>query len=186
MAIPTDLRWTDFSPSALEIFHIWTDRQEEELQWGRSAWTALNKAGLTAYSNEVEKSIVLIRLMTLAAMYHEFADRAWQEPFTPDYLDWADQLEITETHIDELLSPGNPCDSDDTSLFKDRLQFLVNLSRSEIYKALVADFGDDSGVFAALWKIQETEEDDYTILNDATPDKMAAFDWINQGMRELH
>jgi hypothetical protein len=163
MTMPTDLPWTEFSPAALEIFHIWTDRQEEGLGWACSAWTALNKAGLTAYSNEVEKTIVLIRLMTLATMYHEFADLAWQEYFTHDYADWAEQIEITEIDIRELLSPGDSFDSDDDSLFRDRLQFLVNLSRQEIYKALVVHFDDDSGIFAALWRIQETEEDTYLI-----------------------
>jgi len=181
----TELTWTDLSPAAHQIFHIWTDRHLEELRWASSAWTALQRAGLTSYSSEVEKTLVLIRLMTLAAMYHEFAERAWQEYFTPEYVDWAEQLEIDEIHVDELLGPDELRDSVDHSLLEDRLQFLVNLSRHEIYKALVAYFGDDSGIFTALWKIQEPEEDDYFILNEVTLDKMAAFDWIRQGMREL-
>jgi hypothetical protein len=182
----TDLTWTDLSPAAHEIFHIWTDRHAEEMRWANSAWTALQRAGLTSYSGEVEKALVLIRLMTLAAMYHEYADRAWQETFTPEYLHWADELEIDEVHVGELLGPDELRDSIDHSLLEDRLQFLVNLSRHEIYKALIAYFGDDSGIFAALWKIQEPEEDEYFILNEVTLDKMAAFDWINQGMREIH
>jgi hypothetical protein len=101
-------------------------------------------------------------------------------------VDWAEQPEIGEMHVDELLGAGELSDSVDHSLLGDRLQFLVNLSRHEIYKALIAYFGDDSGIFVALWKIQEPEEDEYFILNEVTPDKMAAFDWINQGMRELH
>jgi hypothetical protein len=118
-------------------------------------------------------------------MYHEFADRAWQEIFSPDYLQWADELQIDENHVDDLLGSDELRDPVDHDLFGERLQFLVNLSRHEIYKALVAYFGDDSGIFTALWKIQEPEEDDYFILNEVTLDKMAAFDWIRQGMREL-
>jgi hypothetical protein len=95
----TDLAWTDFPPAAHEIFHIWTNRHADELRWASSAWTAVQRAGLTSYSDEVEKTLVLIRLMTLAAMYHEFADRAWQEYFTPEYVDWAEQLEIDEIHV---------------------------------------------------------------------------------------
>lgn len=181
----TELTWTDLSPAGHEIFHIWTDRQAEELHWASSAWTALQRAGLTSYSSEVEKTLVLIRLITLAAMYHEFADRAWQEIFSPDYLQWADELQIDENHVDDLLGSDELRDPVDHDLFGERLQFLVNLSRHEIYKALVAYFGDDSGIFTALWKIQEPEEDDYFILNEVTLDKMAAFDWIRQGMREL-
>jgi hypothetical protein len=181
----TELTWTDLSPAAHEIFHIWTDRHAEELHWASSTWTALQRAGLTSYASGVEKTLILIRLMTLAAMYHEFADRAWQEYFTPDYADWAEQLEMDEIQVDELLGPDELRDSVDHSLFEDRLQFLVNLSRREIYRALITYFGDDSGIFAALWKIQEPEEDEYFILNDVTPEKMAAFDWIREGMREL-
>jgi hypothetical protein len=87
--------------------------------------------------------------------------------------------------VDDLLGSDELRDPVDHDLFGERLQFLVNLSRHEIYKALVAYFGDDSGIFTALWKIQEPEEDDYFILNEVTLDKMAAFDWIRQGMREL-
>jgi hypothetical protein len=186
MPARTELNWTDLSPAAHEVFHIWTDRHAEELRGASSAWTALQKAGLTSYSGEVEKALVLIRLMTLAAMYHEFGDRAWQEYFTPDYVDWAEQLEIDEIQVDELLGPDELRDSVDHSLFGERLRFLVNLSRREIYKALVAYFGDGSGIFTALWKIQEPEEEEYFILNEVTSDKMAAFDWVNQGMKELH
>jgi hypothetical protein len=182
----TELTWTDLSRAAQQIFHIWTDHHVEELLWASSAWTALLKAGLTSYSSEVEKTLVLVRLITLAAMYHEFADRAWEEYFTPDYVDWAEQLEIDEVNVDELLGPDEMRDSVDPCLFRERLQFLVNLSRHEIYEALIAHFGDDSRIFAALWKIQEPEEDEYFILNEDTLDKMAAFDWINQGMKELH
>ena len=182
----TELTWTDLSPAAHEIFHIWIDRHAEELRWASSARTALQRAGLTSYSGEVEKTLVLIRLMTLAAMYHEFAELAWEEIYSPDYFQWANELEIDEIHVDELLGPDELCDSVDHSLFGERLQFLVNLSRHEIYKALVAYFGDDSGIFVAMWKIQEPEEDEYFILNEDTLDKMAAFDWINQGMKELH
>jgi hypothetical protein len=181
-----ELTWTDLSPEAYGIFHIWIDRHAEELRWASSAWTALKGAGLTSYSDEAGKALVPIRLLTLAAMYHEFADRAWQEIFSPDYLQWADELQIDEKHMDELLGPDEVRDLFDHSPFKDRLEFLVNLSRHEIYKALVAHFGDDSGIFSALWKIQEPEEDEYFILNEVTLDKMAAFEWINQGMRELY
>ena len=139
----TDLTWTDLPASAYEVFHIWNDRHAAELRWASSAWTALQRPGLTSHTGETGKALVLIRLSTLATMYHEFADCAWQEYFTPDYVDWAEQLEIDEIHVDELLGPDQLRDSVDHSLFGERLQFVVNLSRHEIYKALVAYFGDE-------------------------------------------
>jgi hypothetical protein len=123
--------------------------------------------------------------MTLAAMYHEFAELAWQETFEPAYIYWAEELGISEIRVGQLLGPDELQDDHD-DLFEAGLQLLVNQTRNESYKALVAHFGSDSEIFASLWKILEPKEDDYLVLNEVTLEKMAAFQWIDQGMAELH
>jgi hypothetical protein len=185
MQKPADLGWAEVSAAARDLFHIWTDHLEDELIWAKSAWTALQQAGLTMYSGDVQRSLVQVRLMTLAAMYHEFAELAWQEDFEPAYIYWAEELGISEIRVGQLLGPDE-LQEDDNGLFETGLQILVNRTRNENHKALVAHFGSDSDIFASMWRVLEPEEDNYFILNEVTLEKMAAFQWIGQGMTELH
>lgn len=69
---------------------------------------------------------------------------------------------------------------------------LMDQSRSEIVPTLVKSFGNESALFLSLWKasdgaeIEEPEEDDRLVLNEVTPLKMRAFEWITNGMPSLH
>lgn len=146
--------WADISEDVQEIFHVWyEDHHQEELRWAKDAWNGLQKRGLTAYATEVEKALVLVRLMTLATMYHEFCELAWQEVFEPAYVLWADELGISQVRVGQLLGPNqmvNSDDSEDADLFEAGLGLLIDQNRSEIYSALVVHFGDCTGIFVSL------------------------------------
>jgi hypothetical protein len=76
--INAKVAWTDIPKEVRDtLFRVWTDTRE--LLWAEKCWGYLDKRGLTAYSNEVAKVRVLIRLMSLAEIYREFCDRAWEE-----------------------------------------------------------------------------------------------------------
>jgi hypothetical protein len=183
------LAWADTSESAREIFHIWEDHHQEELRWAKAGWSGLQKRGLTAYANEVEKDMVLVRIMALATMYHEFCEVAWQEMFETEHSAWADELGISQVHVGQLLGSNQMADSDDSddaNLFEDGLGLLIDQNRSRIYSALTAHFGGCTGLFVSLWRILKSDEDDFSIVNELTPDKGNAFQWIDQGMYRLH
>lgn len=188
MTACSKIAWSDISQSAEEIFHVWGEEQHErELNWAKAAWNGLQKKGLTAYASEIEKALVLVRLITLATIYREFCEVAWEEVFEPEHSIWADELGISPVRVGQLLGSNQMVDdSDDSDLLETGLAHLIDQNRPEIYKALAAHFGGRTGIFVSLWKIVEFDEDEYSMVNEVTEDKGNAFQWIDQGMHRLH
>ncbi|PKM80303.1 MAG: hypothetical protein CVU89_14525 [Firmicutes bacterium HGW-Firmicutes-14] len=73
------LLWNDISDFARGKFDVWTG--EGQHVWAEQAWEGIIQAGLADYKDEIERHIVLIRLMALVTMYREFCDLVWQEAF---------------------------------------------------------------------------------------------------------
>jgi hypothetical protein len=78
--------------AANRAFHIWVE--QPELIWAEKAWAMLHDAKLTAYTNELERYQVLLRLLVLGGIYSDFCDAAWEERSEPDYGYWAEPLEL--------------------------------------------------------------------------------------------
>ena len=86
--------------------------------------------------------------------------------------------------IVQLIRPETERDEEDERLDTGALQELTHRVRPEIYEALVEGFGDDSMLFASLWRTVHQESLEET-LNEVTFDKAEAFSWICQGMYQL-
>jgi hypothetical protein len=205
------------------LFRVWTDARE--LLWAEKCWGYLEKHGLTSYSNEVAKLRVLLRLMSLAEIYREFCDRAWQEQYECELVVWASELDLNRFRLAQCVGPTfeEYTEDDDDELYGAALMSLAKEARREIYDVLIKEFGGESYLFVSLWNTvqfqreddayvedeedepdqlerltakgrigpageypKETEinwlEDAEAILCDVTPDKMCAYEWINQGM----
>jgi len=84
------VEWEDIEDIAKQLLHIWVGGGD--LAWAKSAWRALSQAGMTAYASEAERTICVVRLIALSALYQEFCVRAfdegssdeWQEEITSD------------------------------------------------------------------------------------------------------
>ena len=84
----TDLvEWEDIEGIAEQFFRVWVSGGD--LAWAKSAWTALSQAGKTVYTSEAERTICVVRLIALAALYREFCVRAFDEG-SPD--EWRDAI----------------------------------------------------------------------------------------------
>lgn len=79
MPISKKLQWDDISNFAEDKFNVWSNDAGQ--LWAKKAWNILEKEGLTEYKNEIERHIVIIRLLTLATMYNEFCYLVWDEYF---------------------------------------------------------------------------------------------------------
>ena len=219
------VRWKDIHQGALHsLFHVWTEGRE--LRWAKKSWEALAKHGLTAYSDETEWTLAIIRLMTLGTIYREFCDLAWDEEYYPEYTIWASELDLNHFRVAQCLGSEFARDScaDEKELLEHGVSELVDRARPEIHKALTAEFGGDSMLFFSLWNTvdyrgdeeddidDEDEEDDEKgsgreqdndtgdgrqeeeqietkwtedadiILNNPTPERVRAFEWIREGM----
>jgi hypothetical protein len=143
----------------------------------------------------MEKTLVFIRLMTLATIYKEFCDLAWDEWNEPMYTVWASELDINRYRVAQSIGPEFAKDSNETEedLLSLALAELVDLARAEISDVLIKDFGGESALFISLWRTAgsseedsegegQPEEDDYSIVNNVTAEKGRAFEWIQEGM----
>ncbi len=179
------------------MFDFWTGKPE--LYWARNAWSALEKAGLTLFSDQIERTKVLVRIMNLATICREFYHLAFDETQdSPPYTWWADSLEISPFRIGQIVGSSfergddEYVDDDADSLIKSALVFLVDENRHEICAALVKGFGSESDLFYALWtsphgnpevnEDEELETIEDVMWHDLTDRKLRAFDWIMNGM----
>jgi hypothetical protein len=185
------VEWEDVSAAAERIFRVWASETGKELDWANSAWIALGRAGLTSFQGGIEKTIVLLRLITLGVIFREFCELTRGEPFDADITDWADSLEICPVRVGQVLGPKHLEDSDDPVGLESALFALSDQVRIEVSDTLVKGFGNESTLFLTLWRaseggtIDEPEEDADSVLNEVTPERMKAFEWITEGMPSL-
>jgi hypothetical protein len=202
---PKKLNWTDVQEFAKEMFNIWVD--QPALRWAESAWLKLESQRLTEYSNVLEEYVVLVRLMTLATLYHDFCEYAFDISSSIDYYLWLDYLEqegfpLHPLRMGQLLGRGfmshEKIEKDPkVDLVKEGICALVESERSPVVNALINGFGNESLVFANLWQSRQSTnssesnlEEDFSghhetiddVLGDMTFEKMKAFEWIAEGM----
>ena len=68
------LEWADVQSVGRQIFTLWASGSD--LRWAEHVWSALAEESLTSYSTEVERSVCVLRLVTLDALSGEFRSRA--------------------------------------------------------------------------------------------------------------
>jgi len=182
--------WNEIRNVARILFNVWVN--EPEIKWARKAWLYLRAKGLTSYRNEAERTMVLVRLGTLALAYREFCDLAFGEGSGDfDYIEW-DELGIDPSSLAQLVAPETESDGRDDSFdTDDALQQSSQRVRPEIYDALVDGFGGDAMLFASLWRTPtdcdpRAEESIDDVFNELTASKAEAFQWIRDGMDQLH
>lgn len=150
----TMLSWDDLSGTE-EIFSVWVDG--DEIEWAKKSWEILSAHGLTEYENEIERCLVLIRLLCLGVMYREFCYFAWDEYPDIDLADWADEAGINSFRIAQIV--GNEFEPDldgsERELLEEALKRLILREHSRVYRALVEGFGGKSMLFASLWLTME-------------------------------
>ena len=57
------VNWEDIAYAGDDIFNVWFGNPE--LLWAKAAWQKLQEAGLTAFGTELERHVVLCRLLVL-------------------------------------------------------------------------------------------------------------------------
>jgi hypothetical protein len=151
------------------------------------------RAGLTTYVDPIARTRVLVRLLNLGAIFREFCELIHEEVAELDLDEWADTLGISAVRVGQALGPSSLLDLDTDSVdLATALLELMNEDRPNVCEALVNIFGNESSLFASLFKacdgrqIEEPELDDYFVLNDISPNKMRGFEWITEGMPMLH
>ena len=104
---PMRFPWEDPSVS---MFDVWIG--QPELAWARKAWIALERRGLTLFSNELERTRVLIRAMTLGTIYREFCDLAHDDAWDSEYQIWAAEMGLNSFRVAQLAGDEFELDDD--------------------------------------------------------------------------
>ncbi|MBN1125073.1 MAG: hypothetical protein JXA82_08695 [Sedimentisphaerales bacterium] len=167
------------------------------LHWGKEAWAILEKAGLTRYTGEFERYDCIFRFLMLGGLYREFCDIAFDSYEYLDYDIWVESLDLDPKVILTLLKRNpdwKPVKEESWDPLEDNsLDFLVEQHRDEVYKALLAGFGNVNLLYAWFWNwthtpdpsfVHEDEEETNPVDDPFWPetiDRMQAFEWISEG-----
>lgn len=157
---------------ATELFHIWTG--QPELLWAERAWHGILQQYVDEQgefyelpddddAEEIADAWMLVRLLTLGVIYHEFCYLAWEESsaFPLDTLRsiWEgafgkgidrELMVRMASELDSEASEGGHEEKNKDELFEDAVARLVEISRGEVFRALCDKFGGIQGVFAYL------------------------------------
>jgi len=180
------LDWEEVKGAAQAAFNVWVSGGE--LQWAKEVWERMVAAGFANYSNEIERHRVAVLFLGLAGLYRDFCSLAWNERDEPTYSYWGEELHLDQFVIGQLVGPDPRIDKNEG------LSHLVNAARPQVTRLLTQLFGSVDSLFVALWRTGQectNEEDDECgggerltddeILNDATPEKLAAYSWLDSG-----
>lgn len=180
------LDWEQVKGAAQAAFNVWVDGGE--LQWAKEVWDRTVAAGFANYSNEIERHRAAVLFFGLAGLYRDFCSLAWDERDAPTYSYWAEELNLDDFVLGQLVGP------DPGIKKKDALNHVVNAARPQVMTLLTQIFGNVDSLFVALWRAgpdSANEEDDdcdedelltdAEILKEATPEKVAAYMWLDSG-----
>jgi hypothetical protein len=193
------VEWDDIETIARDLFNVWVGAPE--LSWARHAWGALDSAGLTTYSTNIERSQCLFRLLVLAAIYREFCVRAFDEG---DSGDWREVVALASlvgyktSPFDSValraLAEQHDIDTDDDfaaekSVMSEILAELTVAEHQTVVQALLRKWSE-ARVFAELWVSSEAEiaypiTDDAVagiVNHDLTASKHKAYEWLTEGL----
>ena len=137
--------------------------------------------------------MVRVRLMALAALFHGFAEFAWQEGEV-DLSLWASELEVSRVRLLQWLGPSADPDSplDDEQLLEWAFDEVYEKAYNQVVNAVFEGFGGVDRTFASLWlsrnpnwsgRADLSEEMFSEIVNAPTSDKLAAYGWLAEQPR---
>lgn len=185
----------DLLQVARTLFGVWYDGSE--IEWAAYMWSILERAGLTKYEDEVERTVVVGRLIALAGISREFASRAWSEGDSGEWL-CAVQGAVLEGEyplldrvaVGRLAEKKGLLASNDCTGRESVPGLMIEVAKHEwsaVASALSADLGE-SLLFASLWKTPDGEaryplpgEVLNEILNNPDEAMYAPFNWVQNG-----
>ena len=165
------LTWNEVADFAYNKFSVWVGNDHHK--WAEYAWNKLIDTGLASYVDEIDRHIVLIRLMTLGAMYKEFCYLVFDEYFSVEEVaqDWLDDEEFfCPIRIWQLVGPDfyrhdDIGEREYDDLLAEALYELINSQRIKVYRALYKGFGDDWEIFISMLAsgyVNEEPQEDFT------------------------
>jgi hypothetical protein len=195
------LEWDEVRGFAQQLFTIWVG--DGELRWAEAAWKALSVAGLANYVTEVDRTLCLVRVVALNAVYREFCSCAFHEGESGEWLYAVTADLLGDYPLIDAFSLGQLAEQ--RGIFADngpyvepdqRLEALRELAFDEsrgVARALEEQWGENE-LFFSLYvsNRDDSAEDDSSndelyaeVLNsgvDYGAGKGQAYSWVADGM----
>ena len=163
---------------------------EIDRQWLLDAWGQLVEAGLASYRDDLERHLVIIRLITLAWMYHHFKlkvhfgfEEAWMWS-NVDFFEMRNNFGISAFRMGQLAQPDRHLDriftydTNDDELVDSMMPIIVQQQRPFLFNALVDAYGSVAELFDSLWQVYGSISDDgiyYANKNEWPPEHWSHF-----------
>jgi 5-methylcytosine-specific restriction protein B len=185
------LTWRKIESAAELAFNIYA--AQSELKWANQAWEILIEEGLATYSNETELCQVIIHFFALVCFYYNFYNFAWETYLEPNYLEWAEKLELNAFNFRQLINSDpylifnksqnfEEYENDNEYRFDKReINYLVNIAHNRVVAALLKGFGNEGKfwavpmLFISLWRSSFSDEEyqEYKYYEDYTGNEPA-------------
>lgn len=181
--MPTErMGWSQVEALASRAFNIWSGTGD--LDWACGAWAHLAAHGLTTASGGLGRLRVHVRLLVLASIYRDWCAIACDEVQDDDPSGWLAAIEVSPFFVGQLVGASFPVDDLDDAPLDEAVFSLMAAEREAVVKATTMGFGGAEGLFVALWRSShpDVDEEDEEILNTSDPERVAAYQWITEGM----
>jgi hypothetical protein len=157
---------------------VWVD--ETAIYWYQLMWQLLEENNYTIFNSRVEKLVVHSRIYALIKIYREFCYACYDE--NPEFDD--DLESLVEDNED-----GDYYVEEKRHIYRELIE--DESAEKTIFQLLKENLGREK-TFASLWVIHDEEcffdsFGDYEealsdMLNDVTPGKMKAYEWLAERM----
>jgi hypothetical protein len=165
-----------------ESYEVWYDGRE--ILWYEKAWLALEKAGLTAYNNILEGTVVILRVFTLIMIYMEYCELTFEESFFYEFPDWQEYSGLSAFRIGQLavrkLENQDFCEYDefdDEEALETAFTDLVEKERYAVVDSLIKNIGEGgvSTIFVTMHLTccdMSNDENEYFDMEEEVRPKM--------------
>lgn len=183
---PGRLAWRDIENKAKTAFSVWTNGAD--FRWARRAWKALEQGGVTSYSNEVERELVLCRFWVLNRIYRDYSEMAWDECGADD-CDYTGELDMGI--LAELCSKYA---TDAEGSTRNEVEVLVEVVESQcalVVATLTDGFGGIEELHKSLWRsgVAATASDgsiNPDPFNISDPGCVHGLQWLMEGCYRIN
>lgn len=179
--------WDEVSSAAASMFRVWRDGGE--LEWAEECWGHFQKVGLADEDTVLSRTSSLIRLVTLARIYEEFAGFAWEESSeTPvDFL--AEHLKIDRVALGIIGARAEPkefddnFDDDEYQLYETALRAASNAQRKDIHLCLCAAYGGEIMLYSRMSRTHPSAFEDGNGEFEVTSGNCQALQYVQNGFQ---
>ena len=183
------ISWKEINAGA--GIHLLNYDDHSDRECAEFIWEILKKYGYTSYSNELEKSRVLVHSIALIEFVNDCTSLIRDDSFDMDVLEWASETEINLFRIAQLMETNFDAQNElePEELLGNALAELVETSRKIIIECLEEEYPDSIKLRYKIGGFYTKPSEFDMELSDEQLDNITVsgnvlryFQWMDEGM----